>query len=67
MGENQSLRVLDISSSGSVIGRRVEIGNSIGFNAKKRGALEYIDLRNCLSGANNLQEIYKGMCISEYD
>lgn len=67
LGECSTLRVLDISHSGSLASKYKEIGNSVAFNAKKKGSLEYLNVRSCLNGANAIVELYKGMCISEYD
>ena len=67
LGENKSLRVLDLSYSGDLSSKKTEIGNSIAFNAKKKGCLEYLNMTSSISGANNIINLYKGMCISEYD
>lgn len=67
LGQCVSLRVLNLSFSGPLTSKKTDLGRAIGFNAKKKGALEYFDLTNCISGYNNIQEVYKGMCISEYD
>lgn len=67
LGECKSLRVLDLSYSGNISPKVVNLGNSIAFNAKKKGALEYIDLTGNLNSAVSLNNLYSGMCISEYD
>lgn len=67
LGECKSLRVLDLAYSGDLSGKKKLLGNSIAFNAKKKGALEYVNLTSCFSGAHAIVELYKGMCISEYD
>ena len=54
LGENQTLRVLDLASSGTLNAKRTEVGNSIAFNAKKKGVLEYFNLTSCISGHQNL-------------
>ena len=59
--------MLDLALSGDVSSKKTELGNSIGFNAKKKGQLEYFNLTSCISGTNTVQDIYSGMCISEYD
>lgn len=53
--------------SGDITVKKVDLGNSIAFNAKKKGSLEYVDLTKCLNGTSTVSSIYKGMCISEYD
>lgn len=67
LGECKSLRILDLAFSGDLSSKRTELGNAIAFNAKKKGILEYMNLTNCISGSNTLNDVYKGMCISEYD
>lgn len=67
LGESKTLRVLDLAYSGNISNKKTELGNSIAFNAKKKGVLEYVNLTSCISGANTVTDIYKGMCISEYD
>ena len=64
LGECASLRVLDLSYSGPLASKYKEIGNSVAFNAKKKGSLEYLNVTSCLNGANAIVELYKGMCIS---
>ena len=58
---------MDLSYSGDLSNKKTEIGNSIAFNAKKKGVLEYLNMTSCLNGANTIIQLYKGMCISEYD
>lgn len=53
--------------SGDISSKATSMGNAIAFNAKKKGALEYIDLTNCFNNVNSIQSFYDGMCISEYD
>ena len=67
LGECRSLRVLDLSYSGDISSKAVNLGNAIAFNAKKKGVLEYIDLTNCVNNVNSISTLYDGMCISEYD
>ena len=67
LGECVSLRVLDLANSGNLNAKKTELGRSIAFNARKKGVLEYVNLTGCITGANTLEDMYKGMCISEYD
>lgn len=67
LGECRTLRVLDLAYSGDISSRTTNIGNAIAFNAKKKGAFEYIDLTSCLSSSGSINNLYDGMCISEYD
>lgn len=67
LGECRSLRVLDIDRSGNLSAKGDQIGKAIAFNAKKKGALEYINITGCLSGQNSINSLYRGMLISEYD
>lgn len=67
LGECKSLRVLDLSYSGDLTSKKTEIGNSIAFNAKKKGCLEYLNMTSSINGFNTIIGLYKGMCISEYD
>lgn len=55
LGECQSLRVIDLAFSGDISSKKVELGNSIAFNAKKKGVLEYFNLTGCISGAQTVQ------------
>lgn len=67
LGECRSLRVLDLAFSGDISSKTINMGNAIAFNAKKKGALEYVDLTSCITNVNSISNLYQGMCISEYD
>jgi Ran GTPase-activating protein (RanGAP) involved in mRNA processing and transport len=67
LGECRSIRVLDLSLSGSLDGVLSMMGFAIAYNAKKKGSLEYLNMVGCINNNSNLNSIYSYMCINEYD
>jgi hypothetical protein len=59
--------VLDVSFSGDLSAKIKDVGNSIAFNAKKKGSLEFFNMTGCIYGYISLNNLYHGMNISEYD
>jgi hypothetical protein len=67
MGECKSLRVLEVSQSGSLDAKIPMMGFAMAYNAKKKGSLEYLNMTGCLSSPNSLNTLYSCMNINEYD
>ena len=64
IGDCNSLRYLDINSSGKI--KDLEsFGNSIAFNALKNGNLFYIDISNNSFAYNDLYKFVEGLKVSE--
>lgn len=60
--------MLDISSSGVLSEANISLlGKAIAFNARKGGVLEYVNLDSTITNHYNVENLYKGMNISEYD
>lgn len=67
LGECRTLRVLDLSFSGDLSQKKTEMGQAIAFNAKKKGSLEYLNIKGSFNGNYNLNLLYTAMNVSEYD
>lgn len=50
--------------SGDLSQKKVEMGQSIAFNAKKKGSLEYLNIKGSFSGNFNVNQLYNAMNIS---
>ncbi len=64
LGECRTLRVLDLTYSGDLSQKKVEIGQSVAFNAKKKGSLQYLNLTGSFSNNFNLNQLYTAMNVS---
>ena len=67
LGECRSIRVLDLSLSGSLDGVLPMMGFAIAYNGKKKGSLEYLNMVGCINNNSNLNSLYSHMSINEYD
>ncbi len=67
LGECKSLRVLDLSNSGDLSSKIRDLGSSVAFNAKKKGTLSFLNLTGTISNQATFNNLYWGMCVSEYD
>lgn len=68
LGDNSSLRVLDLSSSGIFDNNSLsKLGNAVSFNALKKGELIELSISNTISFYNTFCIFIDGMHISEED
>lgn len=68
LGEVRSLRILEIQGSGQFAsGSLVNFGKAIAFNARKKGALEWINFKGTIANYAVLQILHENMSVSDYD
>ena len=66
LGDNNNLSYLDLSNNG-YFSNISNLGMSISFNALKNGSFSYLDISNCGINCDILNNLIKGMKISEND
>ena len=68
LGEIRTLHTLNIARSGKISNPIAEnLGKAIGFNARKKGSLQSVDMNEVIANVSNLMTMYKAMFISEHD
>ncbi len=68
LGEIKTLRSLDLSFSGKFTDSIFSnFGKALAFNAKKNGAIEFVNFTGTLNSSSNITSLYNNMNISEHD